>query len=334
MLQIQRHLAIAGLLLAAAHAQATQIIGLTPQGEVARVRQVVAKFDDSAVNFGDPKAPAPLGLSCSDAQATQGNGRWISDREWAFEFANDLPPGVKCALQVRPGFKTGKGVPLTGPTQFRFNTGGPFVQNVRPGTYDRLDEEQIFALQLNGAATTASVTENVWCALDSLGERVPVRLVDGQPRAEILKSLGLDKAAAQDPLRFVTLACKRRLTPSTQVQLVFGKGVATPSGVANAVERRFNYRVREPFEISFSCERENAQAACLPMRPMSLRFNAPVPRKLAEGLRLVSPQQTFKPTLEEGGGDGDAVVNSVEFAAPLPEQTAMTLELPRGFADA
>ena len=41
-------------------AQALQITSLSPQGEVARIRQVVAKFDDSAVNFGDPKAPAPL----------------------------------------------------------------------------------------------------------------------------------------------------------------------------------------------------------------------------------------------------------------------------------
>jgi hypothetical protein len=31
------------------------------------------------------------------------------------------------------------------------------------------------------------------------------------------------------------------------VQLVFGKGVATPSGVANSTEKRFNFQVREPF---------------------------------------------------------------------------------------
>jgi hypothetical protein len=54
---------------------------------------VVVKFDEPAAPFGDPKAPAPLTLNCSDAQATQGTGRWNSDREWVFEFANDLPPG-------------------------------------------------------------------------------------------------------------------------------------------------------------------------------------------------------------------------------------------------
>ncbi|MEB0284842.1 hypothetical protein, partial [Sphingomonas sp. 10B4] len=45
-------------------AHALQISSLTPQGEVARVRQIVAKFDQPAVKFGDPKAPAPLVVSC------------------------------------------------------------------------------------------------------------------------------------------------------------------------------------------------------------------------------------------------------------------------------
>ncbi|MEL0521346.1 hypothetical protein AAC609_11250, partial [Neisseria gonorrhoeae] len=45
-------------------AQALQVTSLSPQGEIARVRQIAVKFDDSAVNFGDPKALAPVSLSC------------------------------------------------------------------------------------------------------------------------------------------------------------------------------------------------------------------------------------------------------------------------------
>ena len=56
---------LAGLAL---QAHALQIVSVTPQGEVARVRQVMAKLDDSAVNFGDPKSPAPVSLSCTEAQ--------------------------------------------------------------------------------------------------------------------------------------------------------------------------------------------------------------------------------------------------------------------------
>lgn len=314
-------------------ASALQIVSLSPQGEVAQVRQVVVKFDDSAIRFGDPDAQSPLTLSCSDAQATRGNGRWISDREWAFELADDLPPGVRCTVQVKSGFKSPKGVELPA-RRYQFHTGGPFLQSVRPSTSSRIDEEQFFILRLNGAATLASVRENVWCAVEGLGERVPVRLVEGDDRAALLKSQALDKPAARDPLRYVTLACNRRLTPDSKVSIVFGKGVATPSGVANSVERRFNFQVREAFALAFSCERENAQAACLPIRPMRIDFNAPVPRRLAAGIRLKSAQQTHQPVFEQENADGDSVVDEIAFKPPFAERAAFTIELPRDFKDA
>ena len=120
---------IAAALLAALslQAHALQITSLSPQGEVAQIRQVVAKFSDSAVNFGDPKAPAPLALSCSDAQAAKGSGRWTSDREWVFEFDADLPPGISCTLQLRSGLKSASAATFTGATSYKFNSGGPFV---------------------------------------------------------------------------------------------------------------------------------------------------------------------------------------------------------------
>ncbi|SFB79363.1 hypothetical protein SAMN05216344_103149 [Polaromonas sp. OV174] len=327
---------IAAVLLAASvlQAQALQIISVSPQGEVAQIRQVVVKFDNSAVNFGDPKAPAPMSLSCSDAQATKGNSRWISDREWAFEFDTDLPPGVSCSLQAKPGIKSPSGALLTGASSYKFNSGGPFIKTLRPNTYQRIDEEQYFVLLLNGPATLQSIKDKVWCSLEDLGERVPVKLIEGQEREALLKSLNADKLAAKDPLRYVTLACNRRLTPASKMQLVYGKGVSTPSGVPNSVEKRFNFQVREPFTASFNCERENAQAACLPIRPMSLNFNAPVPRKLAEAIRLKSAKDTLKPVFDNDSDDADAVVSSLSFKPLFAEQTPYTLELPKDFKDA
>ena len=324
-------------------AQAFQIVSVSPQGEVARVRQVVAKFDDSAVSFGDPRAEAPLTLSCSDAQVTKGNGRWVTDRSWAYEFESDLPPGVACNLQVRAGFKSVKGAELTGQSRYLFSTGGPFVQNIQPYAGNRIDEEQFFTLRLNGAATLASVQANVWCTVEGLGERVAVRLIEGADRAALLKSLGLETAAIKDPLSIVTLACNRTMTPSSKVELVFGKGVSTPSlssnanGVSNNTEKRFTFQVREPFTASFSCERENAQSACLPIRPIRLDFNAPVPAKLLAGIRLKSGMDSLKPAPQGEGesvADEDHVMNTVTFKGIFPEQTVFTLELPKGFKDA
>ena len=326
---------IAATLLAALsfHVHALQITSLSPQGEVAQVRQVVAKFDDSAVNFGDPKAPAPLSLSCSDPQVAKGSGRWISNREWAFEFEADLPPGISCTLQLRSGFKSASGAAFTGATSYKFNSGGPFVQSLRPGTYEPIDEEQYFVMQLNGAATLQSVQENVWCVAEGLKERVPVKLIAGKERDDLLKSQNLDKAAAREPLKFVTLACNRRLTAGSKMQLVYGKGVRTPSGIANTTEKRFDFTVREPFSASFNCERENAQSACLPLLPMRLSFNAPVPRKLAEAIALTSAKGTLKPTFE-AEGDALDVVSSITFKPLFAENTAFTLTLPKDFKDA
>ena len=321
----------------AVQAYALQITSLSPQGEIPRIRQVVAKFDEPAVNFGDPKAPSPLSLSCSDAQATKGSGRWISDREWAFEFENDLPPGVSCTVQVRTGFKSAAGALLTGASSYKFNSGGPFIQNLRPSTSQRIDEEQYFLLQLNGSATLKSIQDNVWCSVEDLKERVPVKLIDGQERDALLKSQGLEKAAASEPLKFATLACNRRLTPASKMQLVYGKGVSTPSGVPNSVEKRYGYTVREPFAATFNCERENAQSACLPIRPMSLNFNAPVSRKLAEAIRLTGGKDSLKPTFEgEASNQADAadVVNNITFKPHFSEATPYVLELPRDFKDA
>ncbi len=315
---------------------ALQITSLSPQGEVARVRQIVAKFDQAAVNFGDPKAPAPLTVSCSDAQAGKGTARWTDAKAWVYDFENDLPPGVRCTVTRVPTFKPSAGGELTGPERYQFNTGGPFVRSYMPGSYSRIDEQQMFMLELNGAATLDSVRQNLWCAADGVGERIPVKLLEGDQRAGLLKAFGRDKAAEKDPLRFITMQCNRTLTPGAKVQVVYGKGVATPSGVANNVERRLEFQVREPFAVSFTCERENAQAACLPLRPMQLQFNAPVTRKLASQIQLKGGDKTVKAKLDNDGGtqSDDDVVNSVSFEPPLAESTQFSIELPSKFEDA
>ena len=293
-----RTLAAIALALCSLGAHALQIASLTPQGEVARIRQVVAKFDQAAVNFGDPKAPAPLAVSCSDAQAGKGTGRWTGEKQWVWDFENDLPPGVRCTVTRIVGFKSASGADLTGPERYQFSSGGPFVRSWQP-SYGKIDEEQQFMLELNGPATLESVRDNIWCQADGVGERIPVRLVEGEQRQALLKAFGRDKEAEKTPLRFVTLQCNRRLSPGGRLQLVYGKGVATPSGVANAIERRLSFQVREPFAVSFSCERENAQSACLPLRPMVLQFNAPVARKLAAQITLEGGGKTIKPRFDD-----------------------------------
>ncbi|MDO5692386.1 MAG: MG2 domain-containing protein [Pseudomonadota bacterium] len=314
-------------------AQALSITSLSPRGEVSQVRQVVAKFSENAVNFGDPRAPAPLTVTCDNAAASRGQARWTSAREWVYDFAADLPPGTRCQINAAPGFKSSTGQALTGVRSYQFNTGGPYVQRIMPGTGTTIDEDQAFVLRLNGDATPESIQANVWCAIDGLGERVPIQLIEGDTRAALLQALRLDREVARTPQRFAMFSCNRRLTPDSRVQVVFGKGVATPSGVVNNVERRFAFQVRKPFTASMSCERENAQAACMPIRPISLAFSAPVPRRLVEQIRLRADGAEHAPEIEEGLQD-DALLEHVRFPSPLPERTAFTLSLPPDLKDA
>ena len=174
------------LLLLAAPVHALQISGLTPQGEVARVRQVVVKFDQAAVRLGDAQAPAPVAISCDDPQAAKGSGRWATERSWTFDFAQDLPPGVRCAVQANADLRSPTGAALAGQTRFSFSSGGPFVQNTVPYAGSRIDEEQHFILRLNGPATPESIQAHVWCGMRGLGERIAVRLVEGADRAAML----------------------------------------------------------------------------------------------------------------------------------------------------
>jgi len=78
-------LLIAALLaLSAVATQAFQVSSMSPQGEVARVRQVVLKFDEAAISFGAPKAEAPVDLLCANGVTAKGAGRWLNERTWVF----------------------------------------------------------------------------------------------------------------------------------------------------------------------------------------------------------------------------------------------------------
>src|SRR6185369_6185259 len=132
-------------------AGAARIAGVTPQGEVAQVRQVVVRFNEAVVAAGDPNRPPPLTLQCS-GPAPQSSARWTSEREWVLDFRAALPPGVRCTLQRAAGWQPLQGT-LDGSTDFAFSTGGPAIERSEPWDgSDTITEDQHFLLRLNGAA--------------------------------------------------------------------------------------------------------------------------------------------------------------------------------------
>ncbi|WP_250451692.1 Ig-like domain-containing alpha-2-macroglobulin family protein [Caballeronia sp. ATUFL_M2_KS44] len=309
-------------------ADAARAVSVSPQGKVAQVRQVVVKFDEAMTPLGNPNAAAPAKLACdgAPAAATAGSARWIDQKTWAFDFNADLPPGVRCAVDLNAGIQSADGNALAGPNHFTFQTGGPFVTRIEP-SYGDIEEDQVFVLRLNGPATQASVLDHVWCESNALGNRIPVRMADTATRNALIEHFHYQKESD----RVLTLACGQTLPSATKMQLVFGQGVTGPSGMPNDVEKRFSYTVREPFKAAFTCERENAKAPCTPLRPLRLTFTAPINRADAQKFVLRGPKGTVAPHFDPDNKDAEA--SAIEFAAPLPERANLTIEAPSNLKD-
>ena len=303
-------------------AHAANISSFAPQGEIAQVRQVRVNFSEAAVKFGDPKAPMPFDISCSEA----GSGRWADERNWIYDFVRDVPPGTRCSFALKPGFKLLSGAAVSGKSTFQFNTGGPAVINAMPYG-DKIDEEQVFILIQNGAATSDSILKHVYCEAEGVHERIPVKFIAAAERKQLLDHFA-DKI---NPERVSTVQCQQRLPNDAAVRLVWDKGVSTPSGIASSQPQVFKFTVRPVFTASVSCERENANAACAPILPLRILFTTPVPRKLAEGVTLHTDNGKLKPFFEKN--DNDDTVSQLTFKPPFAEKAELGVELPSGFQD-
>ena len=321
---------------------AASIVAVTPQGEVAQVRQVVVKFSESVVAFGDPRLADPATVSCQGI-VPAGSGRWADDRVWLYDFREPLGPGARCVVAMRADWKPAPkaaaggaaasataGSTLTGATQFSFSTGGPAVVSMQPGSGE-IEEDQHFLLRLSGPAVEASVVANAWCEVEGIGERLALRIVGGEVREQILKARSIAKAQAE---RTLIARCERPLPNGSAMRVVWGKGIAAVVNpkVLTTIEQRFRYIVRAAFTAEFTCERERASAPCLPIRPMSVRFTAPIARELAVQIRL-------KPASGEGlapvfdKDDKATEVSGVAFPKPLAENAAFSIEMPSGLKD-
>jgi uncharacterized protein YfaS (alpha-2-macroglobulin family) len=309
-------------------ANAARIASVSPQGEVAQLRQVVVRFDQPVSPLGKPEANAPMSLSCSGPLPTQ-TPRWSNEREWVIDFRSPLPPGVRCTLAAAPGWAPLQGT-LEGNTRIEFGTGGPAIERSQPWEGSTVEEDQQFLLRLTGPATPESVLANSWCEVEGIGERIAVRPVSGEARAAVLKALRVKPAEAE---RHLLLACTRPLPPLAKLRLVWGAGIAAAANpsVLTRAPQRLRFEVRPRFSAEFSCEREKAQAPCMPLGAAVLRFSAPVPRAQLEAARLTPASgQSLTPKFSSESAE----VEEIRFPAPLPENSKFRLTLPAGLKDA
>ena len=175
---------VAVVVAGAATARAVTVERFTPQGVVKPARQATALFSAPMVPFGDLRDVAPpFAVECP----VPGTGRWVDARTWAYDFERDLPAGLRCTFTARPDLASLAGEKLEGTASFELSTGGPAVQSSVPGDgSERIDEQQVFVLALDGEATTESIVAHAGFEVDGVTDLVGVEVIDGPAREAIV----------------------------------------------------------------------------------------------------------------------------------------------------
>ena len=322
----------------------------SPQGAVKQVRQASARFSVDMVALGDPRLEDPFVVKCPAA----GKGRWADTRNWEYDFDNDLPAGLSCTFTLRKGLKSLAGAAVAADRTYRFTTGGPAIIASYPREgWAAVDEEQVFLLKLDAAATDESVQAHASCMVQGLGEQIPVEVLAGEDRAAVLRerqALGYeyfqllwktgaitqarvrDRTLERAESEITVVRCARRLAPGARMSLRWGTGIRARSGIATTSDQTLAFRVRPAFTATVECTRVNARAGCMPMQPVTIRFSAPVPASQAVQARVqpaVGPEMS--PT-EQASTPG-ATIESLTFAGPFPEGRALSVRLPAALTD-
>ncbi len=311
--------------------QEARVESFSPLGTVKKVRQARALFSEPMVPFGDPQAGvSPFEIDCT----AKGTPRWADPRNWVFDFDEDLQAGVRCTFRTRQGLKTLSGRDVTGTRTFTFSTGGPAVLSSRPYQGSgHIDDEQIFVLQLDGEATETSVLSNAYFAVAGIRERVGAKIISGAQRDEILKAeFGSTRNL---PPHLVLLQARRRFPAGANISLVWGKGIASPSGVTTDQDQLLPFVVRRPFTATFHCMRENPDSDCVPISAMRISFSAPVAEEMVRAALLTGPDgKKWLPKIPGAPDESDErLIQGFVFEGPFPEKSTFTLDLPRGIRD-
>ncbi len=337
------------------------VIRFSPTGLAVDVHQARARFDRAVVAFGDAAAPAPFEVDCP----VPGQGQWVDGRNWIYDFDDPVPAAVRCRFTLREALTTVDGDPVPS-AAFAFHTGGPGLAFQQPWqSHDAIDEAQVFLLGLDAPVDTGSVLAGAWCEIAGVAERVDVELLDAgtkrallddypdflegyrrvltdygrQPIGMVVDGVPLGGSAdermqailAAEPSPVLALRCKRHLPPDSDVALVLGESIRSPSGLRAGNTRRLSFHTRDAFRAEFGCRRSQPAAGCNPVLPMTLRFTAPVHRADAARITLSTRNgDTFGPDLEGETGDW---IDSVGFPGPFRERTHYTLDLPRDLVD-
>jgi len=310
----------------AAKAQTT-LESFSPLGETAKVRQVVARFSAPMVSFGDPRAVQPFEVDCAE----KGQARWVDGTTWAYDFERDVPAGIACRFTPVAGLKSLAGHPVTTEAVYRFTTGGPKVIHQQPyAGSTAVTETQTWLLGLNGSVDEESIGKHLRCEAD--GVSMGIVLLGTAERDKLIELYHWNKYPPKPEAgAWVAVKCAERLPTGAKLKLVWGKGIASATGVTSEQDQTLAYAVRQALNTSAYCGGSNQQK-CPFDQPLRLNFNAAIPVKTLEMIRLHLPDGTVRAP-EFSQTTRLEVANSIQFRPPFPPLETVAIHLPDELRD-
>jgi len=307
-----------------------RVVRFSPEGTARDVQQVQARFSTPMVAFGDPDvAPGPFEIDCP----ATGTGRWVDTRTWVHDFPEPLPGGLRCRFSLRAGLESLAGRALAGARRFAFDTGGPAVLEADPWPGSMVPSDAVFLLRLDAAPDPETLLRHVAFSVEGSRDAIGVELLSDALRDELLAARGHD----EPDQTWLALRARQRFPAESRIQLAWGPGVASRSGIPTSAAQRFAWRVRPPFRLSVRCDREQPGADCVPLAPIRLVFTADVPWEQARRVALVHEREGAPPLRlaaeRPWSGDDDPLVDRVRFPGPFAAEARYRIELPADLRD-
>ena len=291
--------------------QAT-VKAFSPIGTVRDVRQVRATFSQAMAPIGKPDAPPPFSIDCAE----KGRGRWIDSENWIYDFDRDVPRNVSCTFK----FKSASAA--SGESEFKFHTGQPVIVDIRPYEGAEISEDQAFIAIFDGNVTRKEVLNSLNLMTDGVQNRLPVDFLSSSDTRTLMKSRQFKFLAKDIDKTVFAVHSAQNFPPSGTVRLQW-------AGDA----RKFEFRVRAPLAAELSCERENANAPCLPISTMRLHFTSPIDVSYLKQISLKAKSgEVFHPLKVMEMKQGQSAT-SVEFPKPLAASAEYSVELPKDLKD-
>lgn len=370
---------------------AAQIVSFYPTGSVKQVQQATVRFSADMVTMGDPRAKIdPFTMTCNvttKKQPTHGQQasvpqespkyttRWADSKNWVLDFEKPLKAGVRCSFKLNPDAKDLTGAKLEGLDEYSFSTAGPALLGVAP-VYGDIEPDQYFVALIEGGIDPKSVASKAYFEVEGMPDKVVVNVIEGKDREAVIKAAiknnwrwnNYRSLLEQKPPKpfsqikemdnFIILAGARRFPEEAKVVLHWPQGILSKTGLPVEEAQSFNFKVIEPFQAKFSCERSAPDRPCNPILDMRVNFTKRLPLKALKGAKLVaSDGKTWIPaelskgdqnknvdgtlvtTPKTGAGVKlisnfeDEQVDSLTFKAPFPDSAKFKVFLPGKLRD-